>query len=142
MPVDAYASKAYLKKHGEPKTPQDLERHNCFSSVGDRWPFREKGRSSYHLTVSGNLETQSDDIVHSATVSGLGIAYAYPFLFQKELAKKQVVPILQKHTELYIDIYAFFHPTAYVPQKIRAFIDMLQGHYQDMQDQILRRGEI
>ncbi len=141
-PAYLYASKAYLKKHGEPKNPAELIQHNCFASIGNHWAFREKSGPLYYLNVSGNLDCKTDDMIHAAVTSDLGIAYAYPLLFQNELAEHTVVPILCEYTQIEIEVYAFYHPTSYVPLKIRALIDFLQATYQNMQDEILRRGKL
>ena len=49
------ASPAYLKKHGTPKVPEDLARHNCITSnYGPVWHFNQRGRV-VPVTVKGNL---------------------------------------------------------------------------------------
>ena len=46
------AAPSYLKTHGTPKTPADLERHNRmgfgFVRHIDGWPFRDGGRRKRH----------------------------------------------------------------------------------------------
>ncbi len=140
MNIGLYASPDYLKKHGTPQTPEDLEHHNCFSSVGRQWPFRKGKGVIKQINVSGNLISKDDSVIQTATSKGLGIAYSYPFIFQKELQEKTVVPVLQEYTNLRIDIYAFYHPTPYLPLKISAFIKGMQDYYGNMQEAILKRG--
>ena len=141
MPVGMYATHDYLKKHGLPKKPEDLVKHNCFSSVGTKWPFRKKGQHTYYITIAGNLSTDNDAVIHGATIKGLGIAYSYPFLFNKEIVASTVVSMLPEYIQFTIDIYAFYHPTAYLPMKSRAFIDTMSSYYQAIQEEVMARGK-
>jgi DNA-binding transcriptional LysR family regulator len=91
--------------------------------------------------VSGNLSTDNDAVIHGATIKGLGIAYSYPFLFNKEILDGTVTTILPEYTQFTIDIYAFYHPTPYLPMKSRAFIDAMSDHYQTIQEEVMARGK-
>ncbi|MCB1827932.1 MAG: hypothetical protein KDH94_05845, partial [Coxiellaceae bacterium] len=140
MPVGIYAAPSYLAQHGTPQTPEALSQHNCFSSIEHAWPFLREDGSLYHVSVSGNLLTQSDEIIYAATVAGLGIAYSYPFVFQQALQQQHVVRLLVPYTQLTVDVHLLYHPSHYVSQKITRFIDLVQSHYRAMQEQILQRG--
>lgn len=131
MPVGIYATPAYLKEHGTPETPDDLVDHNCFSSVGRRWPFCEKDRAVYYKEVSGRLRSQSDDITHSACIKGVGITYSYPFMFEEDLKSGTVVQLLKDYTQVDLELYAFYHPTPFLPPKISAFLDEMKAFYRD-----------
>lgn len=142
MPVGMYATPGYLRKHGIPKKPEDLVKHNCFSSIGNKWPFRKKAQHTYYIDISGNLSTDNDAVIHGATIKGLGIAYSYPFLFNKEILDGTVMTILSEYTQFTIDIYAFYHPTSYLPMKSRAFIDAMSSYYQAIQEEVMARGKL
>ena len=142
MPIDIYAAPSYLAEHGTPQTPDELKSHNCFSSAGNRWPFcTEDGTMSY-VDVDGRLETKNDEVVHAACQAGTGIAYSYPFVFESDIKRGVVQPILQDYTHLFIELYAFYHPTPYLPPKISAFLDELKTYYRARQEAILARAEI
>ncbi len=142
MPIGIYATPDYLAQHGTPQTPDDLVQHNCFSSAGPRWPFREKDGSVYYKNVEGRLHSKNDEVIQAACVRGVGIAYSYPFLFEKELKSGQVIQILQSYTQIFVEMYAFYHPTSYLPPKIKVFIDDLKTYYTARQDEIMRRGQV
>lgn len=141
MPVGLYATPNYLSKYGEPKNPEDLKNHNCFSSIGERWPFRDKNGMLFYQQVSGKINTHDDEVLKNVVMRDLGICYSYPFLFEEELINKKVVPLLKNNTQLFIEVYACFHPTNYLPLKISAFIEMVKTYYQQKQKEILERGK-
>jgi DNA-binding transcriptional LysR family regulator len=142
MPIGIYAAPEYLEKHGTPQTPDDMVNFNCFSSAGRRWPFRERDGNVYYKNIDGRLRSKNDDIIHAACVAGVGIAYSYPFLFEKELRAGKVVQILQDYTQVFVEMYGFYHPTPYLPPKISAFIDELKLYYRSRQEEIMARGQI
>lgn len=142
MPLAVYATPGYLEANGTPQTPSDLKSHNCFSSIGRHWPFREAGGEVYSIETQGRLHTNNDEIIQSACVSGAGISFSYPFLFYKALQAGQVVPVLEDYTNVFIELYAFYHPTSYLPPKIAVFIERMKTYYQSHQDEILKRGEV
>lgn len=141
MPIGIYATPEYLAEHGTPKTPDDLAQHNCFSSAGKRWPFREKDGTVYYKNIDGQLRSQNDEIIQAACMRGVGIAYSYPFLFEKELKSGRVIQVLQEYTQVFIEMYAFYHPTPYLPPKISTFIDAMKDYYRARQEEIMTRGQ-
>ncbi len=141
MPVGVYASPKYLKKHGTPKVPEDLREHNCFAQIEFKWPFKMKNKAVKYVEVSGNLQTKSVEIIHAATLQGLGIAYSYPFVFQQALKDKTAVKILDEYTQFHADIHAFYQQSVYRQLKVSAFIQCVQEYYLKMQEEILRRGK-
>lgn len=141
MPIGIYASPKYLKKHGTPKVPEDLRNHNCFSQIDFKWPFKTKNKDVKYVEVSGNLKTKSVEIIHAATLQGLGIAYSYPFVFQQALKDKTAVKLLDDYTQFYADIHAFYQQSTYRQIKVSAFIQCVQAYYVKMQEEILGRGK-
>jgi DNA-binding transcriptional LysR family regulator len=140
MPIGVYASPDYLAKHGAPKTPADLKSHNCFSSLGNSWPFKQAGGDVFSVDVGGRLNTNSDEVVDAVCSQNGGIAYSYPFVFYKSLKRGHVLPILSDYTHVFIELYAFYHPTSFLPRKIAVFIEEMQTYYQARQNEILERG--
>src|SRR5262245_45881959 len=68
------AAPAYLKRHGEPKTPDDLVNHNCIiGSFGPAWPFNDHGKR-VEILVRGNLVVTGGDALREAALLGLGIS--------------------------------------------------------------------
>lgn len=68
------ASPAYLVEHGVPRTPDDLERHNCLSLGQQRgWVFRHPDTSEVDSRkVSGIFECNDGAVLHEWALAGRG----------------------------------------------------------------------
>lgn len=73
------ASPAYFARHGVPKVPADLGRHNCLrlmlgDSLHDRWTFHA-GKEAIAVGVSGDRVSDDGDLVRRWALEGKGVAY-------------------------------------------------------------------
>ncbi len=68
------AAPAYLKRHGTPRTPEDLAGHNCIRFVlpstgrGQDWKFQRDGKR-FSVAVSGNLALDHAEALVEGDVS-------------------------------------------------------------------------
>ncbi|WP_137974170.1 LysR family transcriptional regulator [Pseudomonas sp. F(2018)] len=70
---------AYFARHGMPRVPAELRRHNCLlymlgGRVHERWSFAA-GKQREALTVSGNRVSDDADVVRRWAVAGQGLVY-------------------------------------------------------------------
>ncbi|MDG9924605.1 MULTISPECIES: LysR family transcriptional regulator [unclassified Pseudomonas] len=70
---------AYFARHGKPRVPAELHRHNCLlymlgGRVHERWSF-VAGKQREALTVSGNRVSDDADVVRRWAVAGQGLVY-------------------------------------------------------------------
>ena len=124
------ASPEYLKKTGIPKTPADLEQHNCVTwrdhPGHNTWAFRgPEGVSK--VRVSGSFFAKSADAIVAATVAGLGLSLLPDWNMGIELRQKQLCAVLTDYeaSPAASPVYAVHAHQRYVPPKIRTFIDFL-----------------
>ena len=71
-----FASRDYVKRHGQPRKPAELARHNCvlFRSQGGRDTWRLSDGEREHLVeVTGSLEVDEIPSLHAAVLAGVGI---------------------------------------------------------------------
>ena len=73
------ASPEYLARHSAPRTPQDLQDHNCIRNRLPNgaifgWEFQKKGRS-IDAKVDGALIVDDIDLSIHAVLDGVGLAY-------------------------------------------------------------------
>jgi len=73
------ASPAYVKRHGIPKTPEQLQRHNCLryvwgDQIHDRWAFHLP-RGVKTIVVNGDRMSDDADVVRRWAVAGHGLVY-------------------------------------------------------------------
>lgn len=89
------ASPAYIARHGAPKAPDDLGKHNCLTYllgdyVHDRWRFFRAGRE-LSIQVSGNRSTDDGDAVRRWAIAGQGVAYKSSLDIAGDLAAGRLV---------------------------------------------------
>ena len=124
------ASPAYLKKAGTPKTPEDLEGHNCITwreHPGQNiWTFRGPNGVS-KARVSGSFFAKSADALVAATVAGLGLSLLPDWNMGTELRQKQLRAVLTNYEAIPASspVYAVHAHQRHVPPKLRVFIDFL-----------------
>ena len=122
------ATPAYFKRHGIPRTPADLERHNCltYTHFNPQDPWRLRGpKGDVSVAASGNLRLNDDEALSEAVLRGLGIALLPTFIVGKDLQAGRLRAVLSDYVPLERHIYAVYLPTRHVSPKVRAFIDFL-----------------
>jgi DNA-binding transcriptional LysR family regulator len=122
------ATPEYFARHGVPRTPQDLERHNCltYTHFNPRDPWRLRGpEGDTSVAASGNLRLNDDEALSEAVLQGLGIALLPTFIIGKDLQAGRLQSVLSDYIPLERHIYAVYLPTRHVSPKVRAFIDFL-----------------
>jgi DNA-binding transcriptional LysR family regulator len=123
------ASPEYLKRHGRPKQPEDLARHNCLNfnfriSFYD-WPFADGG-GHRDVAIGGNLQANNGETLRQLVLAGLGIARLGAFNLAADLKAKRLIPLLQEFESGEIeDIHAVFVGRGHMPLRVRVFIDFL-----------------
>ena len=123
------AAPAYLERHGEPRTPQDLRSRNCLfysyleSSI--EWRFRSR-EGEADVRVAGNFTANNSEAIREAALAGLGIALLPRFVVAADLREMRLRGVLEGYEvegAVANDVYALYLPTRYVSPKVRAFVD-------------------
>ena len=133
-PVITVASPPYLKKHGEPASPSELERHQCiiYAPLGAprAWSFSGKfGDIDYQ--PRGSFRTNDADQIREAVLSDLGLAHAPGWLFAREIASDAVRLVLRDYEPAPLSISAVRPGGRRLPTKLRVFIDFLAEIFAD-----------
>jgi DNA-binding transcriptional LysR family regulator len=126
------ATPAYFKRHGVPRTPKDLENHNCltYTYFNPQDPWRLRGPDGdISVAATGNLRLNDDEALSEAVLKGLGIALLPTFIVGKDLQAGRLRAVLSDYIPLERHIYAVYLPTRYVSPKLRAFIDFLVDRF-------------
>ena len=130
--VVACASPDYLAKHGTPRKPADLERHNCLvfrdSPYFRDWSFEKDGkRTSIHAV--GNLHAGDSNVLRLAAVGGLGVLVLASFTIADELKAGRLVPILTDYNLGRFGVFAVYANRRFLPPKVRLFVAALIGKF-------------
>ncbi|MCR9846501.1 LysR family transcriptional regulator [Vibrio antiquarius] len=128
------ASPQYLAKHGIPKQPQALDKHNClvysYQETGAReWAFKD-GDEVYQITVDGNLCTNNSSVLRNVALLGQGIIYVPRVLVYEDLKQGRLIQLFKDETAKCLGIYAVYPYTRQQPEKIKIFIDHLYTSFQ------------
>jgi DNA-binding transcriptional LysR family regulator len=130
------ATRAYLRKHGEPKTPDDLQLHNCLhyprAQETPAWtfePVHAQNGERITVPVSGNLAANNSEALREAALMGSGIALMPDFSAQAELRKGQLVRVLPDWRPVGAfaeTIYAIRPYAPHVPRAVTALVAHLR----------------
>ncbi len=122
------ASPGYLKARGVPKSPADLEHHDCIFGPGTfgraRWVFRQ-GKREIPVNLQGRIHTNSGPGAFASALAGLGIAMASSVMFEPEVAAGRLVALLPDYTLEPLPVYAVFPGGPRPSAKVRALVDYL-----------------
>lgn len=120
------ASPAYLEKHGEPSSPEELARHNCLrlGSLARAWTFRS-GRQTSTVTISGSLITDNIVMLRQAVIDGIGIARLPMSVAFADLEAHRLQQVLLDHALGEASVFVVHPYRKHMPTKVRAFIDLL-----------------
>lgn len=123
------AAPAYLERHGRPRTPDDLQRHNCLWITSlpalRRWPFdTDEGIRVVH--VDGNVVTNNAETVLQLAVAGVGITRLSDVVVADAIRAGALVPILGDwhHVEP-VPLFATYPSGRNLSPKVRAMVDFL-----------------
>ncbi len=120
------ATPEYFARHGVPRVPRDLERHNCltYTYFNPQDPWRLRGpEGDISIRATGNLRLNDDDALSEAVLGGLGIAVLPTFIIGKDLQSGRLLSVLSDYVPLERHIYAVYLPNRQLSAKVRAFID-------------------
>jgi DNA-binding transcriptional LysR family regulator len=127
------ATPAYLKRAGTPKHPGELARHECLMLSSDAsqtrgWAFLVDGAVT-HLRPSGRIDCSDGQVLHDWCAEGLGLAWRSTWEVEQEIAKGQLVSVLDEFAAPPNGIYAVFPHAKHLPLRVRLWIDFLKHSY-------------
>jgi DNA-binding transcriptional LysR family regulator len=123
------ASPTYLKRHGVPQHPSDLEddRHRVisyFSHGSERQTYvLQRGSERYEVNARSVIAVNDSGAMLAAGLAGLGIARTAPFMAAPHLAAGTLTPVLPEWSAGSWPLYVVYPPNRHVSVKLRVFID-------------------
>jgi DNA-binding transcriptional LysR family regulator len=128
------ATPDYFARHGKPRAPEDLERHNCLiyaqSPWKDEWPLHGPD-GELRVKVSGNLRSNSAISLASAALNGQGLLYTATFVVDQHLRSGRLAPAMCDFLRQQSHIMAIYPHRHHLSAKVRTFIDMLAKHFHE-----------
>jgi DNA-binding transcriptional LysR family regulator len=128
------ASPAYLKKNGHPAHPQEIEQHNCllFPIAGfrSRWLFQRSDSAVKEVAVHGQTVISNAIALQDCAIAGMGLALLPNWLVDQSLADGRLVNVFPEYqvtaTDFNTAAWMVYPSRAYVPLKVRVFMDFLK----------------
>lgn len=126
------ATPAYLKRHGLPKHPLDLDDpengHKLIKYFSPRtgrpYPFIYT-KQGEQIEIDGFHQLALDDAgaIVAAGLAGLGIMHALTFLVQHHISNGALEPMLLDWSSATIPLHVVYPPNRHLSNKVRVFVD-------------------
>jgi DNA-binding transcriptional LysR family regulator len=121
------ASPAYLRKHGEPKTPHAIASHQTIqfgaTAVAGEWRFMEDGRES-RVNVTPRLSTNSADAAIQYAALGGGLIRVLAYQAADAVKHGRLKIVLAKFEQPPLPIHIVYPTSRLLSAKVRTFIDL------------------
>ena len=129
--IIAVASPAYLDRHSVPLAPHDLHAHNCIrqrmarDGVMHPWSF-EKASEKVDVAVEGSVIFNDTQLVLSAALDGVGVAYLPEGCLEVHLAAGRLVPMLRDWSVTRSGLFLYYPSRRQIPAPLQAFIAFMR----------------
>ncbi|HET7793678.1 MAG TPA: LysR substrate-binding domain-containing protein [Rhizobacter sp.] len=127
------AAPAYLARHGTPKQPHELTRHNCIGiRQGEEaygvWRLssgKGKKEKSEAVKTRGSLTTNDGEIAVLWALDGHGILMRAEWDIERYLRNGRLVQVLPQFFTPDADIYAVYPPRHQHTARVKEFVDFV-----------------
>lgn len=127
----ACATPGYLKRHGVPKHPRDLEDGHTVVSyfsarTGRLFPF-DFSKNGERIEVQGRYIISLNDAnaYVAAGLAGLGVMQAPTFLVQSHISAGTLEPLLTDWSSDPVPVHVVYPPNRHLSNKVRVFVDWI-----------------
>jgi len=125
------ASPGYLKKHGIPRTPEDLAAHVAVNRTNDEWPLRH-GDATITIHPRTRFTADNGAALVPAVLAGIGIALLPDFLIADHIASGALVALLPDYPMPEAGVYVVRPPGGSASCKVRALIDIMVEKFEGL----------
>ncbi len=123
------AAPAYLARHGEPNTPEELTAHTCltyaYAPQTGQWPFRGADGRERNVRVNGPAHANNGSFLAALALEGVGITYEPDFIVGPDVRAGRLVPLLRAFAPPPAAIHVVYPSRRHLSAKVRAFTDFL-----------------
>lgn len=127
------AAPDYLKRHGAPRTPQELAGHNymaySLALQTTELSFTGPDGALSNVAVSGRLQSNTGMVVCDAVRAGMGVTASATFVVADDLRSGKLVRLLPDYTLQPRELYALYPQNRHMSPKVRAFVDFVADYY-------------
>lgn len=131
-----YGAPDYMRRKGTIQHPSELKAHDCLtwtslSADGIEWAFTSTDldqADAFRFRPAGRLNSNSQEALLSAAVSGLGLAMLPTILAEQAVANGELVPVLEAWTVVPMGVHLVYSSRHHLPQRLRVLIEHLSEH--------------
>jgi DNA-binding transcriptional LysR family regulator len=130
----AYASPSYLKKHGEPRTPQDLRKHDCLNFQGpvkDVWELQKGGKRA-QVEIQGSFSANNLVALQRLALQGRGIALLPRYFCLEDVADGRLRHVLKGYDSDRFVVHLVYPNQKFIPLRVRLMMDFMARNLQNV----------
>jgi DNA-binding transcriptional LysR family regulator len=120
---------AYLAKHGTPRKPEDLLRHECLmlrgptSGVPYAWEL-ERGRRSWRVPVRGGMLTNDPQLNVTLAEQGLGLVHTFEPWVADQIRRGRLKLVLEAYAPTVPGFFLCYPSRAQSSPALRLFVEI------------------
>jgi DNA-binding transcriptional LysR family regulator len=126
------ASPAYVRAHGVPRSPRELDQHTCvvISEGQERvhWPFLGPQGRVVRVPVEARLRVNQFSLAYRAVLEGLGLGRFPQPLAAEDLEAGRLVEVLTEHLPPSFPVFALYPGSRRASPRVHAFLQMLNAY--------------
>ncbi len=123
------AAPSYLQARGVPRSPRDLEKHDCLLfGAGNVWTLHS-GSRSVEVSIRPRLVVNEPDMLRAVTLAGSGVALLPNIHSAADLAAGRLLRLLPDWSSAGAPVHAVYPGTRHHSPKVMAFVDFLREHW-------------
>ena len=120
------ASPQYLRRHGVPRTPEEIRSHRCVRHMGlsprNEWTFRI-GRRAVAIPITCALVSNEIDSTLAACVNGLGLGMFLSYQTAPYRKSNKIRYVLEEFETEPMPVQVVYPQTRRLSTTVRAFVD-------------------
>lgn len=126
-------SPSYLAKHGAPKTPDDLKKHNCLVGNTQHWrlQFPDGVRD---IRIDGTWKSNAGEALVEAAVKGIGLVYISEFYTKEYLDQGELVRVMDDFAVKDMGTWLVYPNREFLPTKVRLLVELLTNHFANTEE--------
>jgi DNA-binding transcriptional LysR family regulator len=120
------ASDEYLRRHGVPKTPNDIRNHICIRHIGliprNEWHFRVNNRQAA-VPITSIVTGNEIDLSVNACLRGLGLGMFLSYIVAPYRKSGQLKYVLEEFEQEPTPVHVVYPQRRLMSNKVRIFVD-------------------
>jgi DNA-binding transcriptional LysR family regulator len=135
--INLVASPAYLQSRGNPKTLQELGRHDCLTASGRSgaatWNLQGPSGSE-EVNVTGRFSANSARVLLKSCLAGFGIAFLPSVLIAPHVHAGRLLHVLPHYRREGVDLSVILPSGRQIPTAVSAFVEFAADKVQSIMD--------